>query len=366
VVDPRVGRYAELLLDTCLGVQPGWQVMVWSTPWSRPLLEEVMRKLGERGAYPLLRLTFGGGVLYHRAWLAHAPLDVISKPASIDEYALEHFDALLQIGAPEDTEGGAAAAGVGLGADIGEGRTNAVRRAYPRRDEVPSVLCWYPTPALAEDAGMTLPAFEDFLYGSCLVDWEAEHKRISHHAKLFSGAEEVRLVGEGTDLRLSVAGRRADVDAGTGNMPGGEVFLCPVETSADGEIAFTEFPAQWGGRELLGIRLRFSEGRVVDASAETGEDFLLETLDTDDGARRIGELGIGCNPGIDRYLRNAYFDEKINGTVHLALGYGFEYLGGTNTSAIHWDIVKDLRSGGRIELDGKIVQQDGVWIDSGR
>jgi len=228
---------------------------------------------------------------------------------------------------------------------------------------VPGVLCWYPTPALAQDAGMSLPEFEDFLYGSCLVDWEAEHKRISRYAQLFDEAEEVRIVGEGTDLRLSVAGRRADVDAGTGNMPSGEFFLCPVETSAQGTIAFTEFPAQWGGRELRGVRLRFSEGRVVDASAATEEDFLLETLDTDDGARRIGELGIGCNPGIDRYMRNVYFDEKMNGTVHVALGGGFEYLGGTNTSAIHWDIVKDLRSGGHIELDGKIVQKDGVWID---
>ena len=166
----------------------------------------------------------------------------------------------------------------------------------------------------------------------------------------------------GTDLRLSVAGRRAGVDAGTGNMPGGEFFVCPVETSTEGTIAFTEFPALWGGRQVRGIRLRFSEGRVVDASADSEEDFLLETLDTDEGARRIGELGIGCNPGIDRYMGNVYFDEKINGTIHLALGSGFDSIGGTNDSAIHWDIVKDLRVGGRIELDGKVVQENGIWV----
>jgi len=125
-------------------------------------------------------------------------------------------------------------------------------------------------------------------------------------------------------------------------MPGGEVFVCPVETSAEGTIAFTEFPAMLGGREIRGIRLRFSEGRIVDASAGSEEDFLIDTLDTDEGARRIGELGIGCNPGIDRYMRNVYFDEKMNGTIHLALGYGFDDIGGTNVSAIHWDIVKDL------------------------
>src|SRR4029453_3136597 len=314
--------------------------MVWSTPWACPLLEEVMKQLGIRGAYPLLRLTFSGGLLYHRAWLAHAPLEGVSKPSSIDVYTLEQCDAILSIAAPENTDDGAAAAGVGLGADIGAGRARSVRRASRppgarlRRDDVPGVLCWYPTPALAQDAGMSLPAFQDFLYESCLVDWEAEHKRISHHANLFGEAEEVRIVGEGTALSLSVAGRRADVDAGTENMPGGEFFLCPVETSAQGTIAFTEFPAQWGGRELRGVRLRFSDGRVVDASAPIEKNFLLETLDTDDGARRIGELGIGCNPGIDRYMRNVYFDEKMNGTIHLALGYGFDYIGGTNVSAI--------------------------------
>jgi len=360
VTDARVERYAELLLDTCLGVQRGWQVMVWSTPWARPLLEEIMRQLGMRSAYPLLRLTFSGGSAYHRAWLRHAPLDVIYEPASIEAHAWEHCDAFLGVAAPENTRDGA---------DIPAERTSAVGQAYRgarsrlHRDEVPWVLCWYPTPALAQDAGMTLPAFEDFLYGSCLVDWEAEHKRISRYAKLFDEAEEVRIVGESTNLRLSVAGRRADVDAGTGNMPGGEFFLCPVETSAEGTIAFAEFPALWGGREMRGVRLRFSEGRVVDASAETEEDFLLQTLDTDEGARRIGELGVGCNPGIDRYMRNVYFDEKMNGTVHLALGGGIDHLGGTNESAIHWDIVKDLRSGGRIELDGKIVQEDGIWAD---
>jgi aminopeptidase len=135
-----------------------------------------------------------------------------------------------------------------------------------------------------------------------------------------------------------------------------------VETSAEGTIAFTEFPALWQGRHVRGIRLRFSEGRVVDASADSEEDFLLETLDTDEGARRVGELGIGCNPGINRYMGNVYFDEKINGTIHLALGSGFDSIGGTNVSAIHWDIVKDLRFGGRIELDGKVVQENGIWV----
>jgi leucyl aminopeptidase (aminopeptidase T) len=226
-VDERISRYADVLLDTCLGVQPGWQVLVWGTPLGRPLLEVVMARLAERGAYPLLRLTFGGGLVYHHAWLRHAPPDVIARPAPIEADVLRRCDAVLAIGAPEDTR---------AGADIAAERTSAVAAAYrpvtARLDEneVPWLMCWYPTPALAADAGMTLAEFEDFLYGACLVDWEAEHARISTQARCFDAASEVRIAGAGTDLVLSIAGRRADVDAGFGNMPGGELFLCPVET----------------------------------------------------------------------------------------------------------------------------------------
>ena len=227
--------------------------------------------------------------------------------------------------------------------------------------DVPWVGCQYPTAALAQEAGMPTDAFADFLYGAVLLDWDAERERMRRHADRFDAASEVRIVGPGTDLTLSIEGRTTIVDAGGANMPGGEFFTSPVETSANGVIAFTEFPAVYAGRELRDIRLRFVDGVVVDASAATEEAFLLETLDTDEGARRLGELGIGCNPGITRYMRNTLFDEKIDGTVHLALGFGFPEVGGLNTSAVHWDIVKDLRQGGRIELDGVVVQQDGAW-----
>ncbi len=359
MTDPRVERYATLLIDTCLGVERGWQVIVWGMPLARPLLEEVTRQLGRRGAYPLLRLTFGGGLVYHRDWVRHAPLDVLAEPAAIDAHAFEHCDGLIAISAPENTRDGS---------DIAAERMSAVQAAYRpatariHSSSIPWVMCWYPTPALAQDAGMTSPEFEDFLFDACLRDWEREHERMGRYAALFDGAKLVRIVGADTDLRLSLTGRRMEVDAGTGNMPGGEFFGCPVETSAEGTIAFTEFPGIWSGRDVRGIRLRFSDGRVVDASAETEEEFLLAALDTDEGARRIGELGVGCNPAITRYMRNTHFDEKIDGTIHIALGAGFSDLGGTNVSAIHWDMVKDLRRGGRIEVDGRVVQENGAWV----
>jgi aminopeptidase len=229
--------------------------------------------------------------------------------------------------------------------------------------ELKWVGCQYPTPALAQEAGMSLGAFADFLYGACLLDWDAERERMRRFAERFDRAEEVHIISEGTDLRLSIAGREMFIDAGSANMPGGEFFTSPIEDSAEGEIVFGEFPAVYTGREVQGIRLRFDDGVVVDASAELNEEFLQELLDRDEGARRLGELGIGCNPGITRHMKNTLFDEKIDGTVHLALGNGLPEVGGTNQSQVHWDIVKDMRrEGSRIELDGEPVQEAGRWL----
>ena len=193
---------------------------------------------------------------------------------------------------------------------------------------------------------MTLAEYEQFIFDAVLRDWDAEAARMRAIATVFDEAEEVRIVGAGTDLTLSLAGRTGAVDDGHVNMPGGEVFYSPVEDSADGVIEFGEFPAVYYGHEVEGVRLVFEDGRVVEASARAGEEFLLQTLDLDEGARRLGELGIGCNPGIQRFMKNVAFDEKIDGTVHLALGNSYSFTGGENVSAIHWDIVKDLRSRG--------------------
>ncbi len=358
--DPRVRQYADLLLDTCLGVQPGWEVLVLGTPEGRPLLEEIAAGLGRRNAYAVFQLSFGGAIgATEGAWLREASAEVIGKPASIQSHLLEHCDALVSVVAPENTRDTSSIAAERLAA-----ARAAYRKALQRTisHEVPWVGCQYPTPALAQEAGMPTDEFADFLFGACLLDWKAEGERMQRYADRFDAASEVRIVGAGTDLRLGIEGRSMRVDAGGANMPGGEFFCSPVEDSAEGEIVFAEFPAVYGGRELNGIRFRFENGWIVDASAETNEPFLLEVLDSDDGARRLGELGIGCNPGITRYMKNTLFDEKIDGTIHIALGNSFPDLGGTNESTIHWDIVKDLREGGRIELDGELVQENGRWL----
>ena len=353
--DPRLEQYAGILVDTCIGVQPGWQVLVSAGPLARPLVDEVSRLLGERGAHALIRQNLTGSL----PWALAAPEELLKTVPSIDLHALEHADGLISIDAPENTRERSA-----LSTERVRMRQAALRPAIERvfTGDLKWVGCQYPTPALAQDAGMSSRAFEDFLYGACLLDWDAERERMSRYSERFDAADEVRIVGAETDLTLSLAGRTGEVDAGGGNMPGGEFFYSPVEDSAEGTISFIEFPAAYAGREVAGIRLRFEGGRVVDASADSEEAFLIEQLDQDEGARRLGELGIGCNPGITRFMKNTLFDEKIDGTVHLALGNGLPEVGGTNHSEIHWDIVNDLRPGGQILLDGEVVQQDGAWV----
>jgi aminopeptidase len=360
VPDPRIESYARLLTETCVDIQPGWQVIVISTPLGRPLVEEVVRAIARRGAYALVRLTFSGATgLVDPGWIREAPLELVGELPSIERYAVEQMDAAVVVVAPENTREATA-----IEPDRMALLQQASRPAMERiiSGDVPWVGCQYPVPALAQEAEMSLDDFADFLYGAVLLDWEAEGRRMRAIADRFDAADEVRIVGPGTDLRLSLAGRTGKVDAGGANMPGGEVFYSPVEDSAEGEIAFTEFPAVYEGREVEGIRFRFEGGRIVDASAQRNEDFLLQTIDRDEGARRLGELGIGCNPGITRHMKNTLFDEKINGTVHLAIGNGFPFLGGTNESVIHWDIVKDLRRGGELYADGTLVQKDGEWV----
>jgi len=209
---------------------------------------------------------------------------------------------------------------------------------------------------------MTLGQYEEFIFDAVLRDWDVEAERMRRIADVFDAADAVQISGAGTELQLSLAGRTGSVDAGHVNMPGGEVFYSPLEDSADGTIEFSEFPAVYLGREVEGARLVFEAGRVIDASARAGEAHLIGTLDTDAGSRRIGELGIGCNAGIQRYMKNVAFDEKIDGTVHLAVGNSYPSTGGTNVSTIHWDLVKDLRDGGRLYADGRLVQENGRWL----
>jgi aminopeptidase len=233
------------------------------------------------------------------------------------------------------------------------GRVSATRTAGTRW-----VLVRLPTAGLARRAGLRPEALVDAFFAASLRDWGQEGRRDRAAAARFAGGREVRVRGRDTDLRFSIAGRSWLIDDGHINLPGGEIATSPEEASAEGEIRF-EGPAVFAGHELTGVHLRFAAGRVVEASADRNAGLLRELLGIDDGARRIGEIGFGTNPGLRDLCGDLLYDEKVPGTFHLALGRSYAACGGRNPSALHWDIVKDLREEGTVTLDGRVVFEGG-------
>lgn len=215
---------------------------------------------------------------------------------------------------------------------------------------------------------MGLVEYEDFVYNACLGDindpvgyWKRFSAWQQKIANWLKGKKQVHVTAPETDLRFSIEGRSFSNCDGHENMPDGEVFTGPVEDSLDGQVYFS-YPTIFNGREVTGVRLWFEEGRVVKAIADKNEDFLLKTLDTDEGARRVGEFAFGTNRGITRFTRQILFDEKINGSFHMALGASYPETGGKNESAIHWDMICDMRREGRVTVDGKLLYKNGKFV----
>jgi aminopeptidase len=356
VIDPRVTAFAQLLVDRCVGARKGWHVLVATTTEARPLAAELSRLLAERGAWALQRISLGAPVPVDLDWIEAAPTELASELPPLERELLERIDASIFVLAPEAARSPSPAAIRAYNAQF------LAYRARGRAGRIPSVRCDYPCPAFAERAGSTLAEYEEIFYAACLRDWDREAARMRPVLERLDAADAVHIVGLGTDLTLSLAGRRGEIDDGHLNVPGGEVFWCPVEDSLAGEIVF-DVPLRSSAGELGGARLRFEQGVVVDAAAAVGDELLARTLATDAGARRVGEFGVGLNTGIPRPLRNVLFDEKLAGTIHLALGDGFPHLGGRNHSAVHADLIKDMKlPGSRIECDGEVVFADGRWL----
>jgi aminopeptidase len=355
-VDPEA--FATLLCDYCLGVATGQQVVVRSTTLAEPLLLALQRALLEREAWPLLRVSLPEQEATFWAAARDAHLDGF-PPAELAE--AEGTDASLRIAAPANTRD---LAGVDAARLTRAARARApVREAMLRRRWCSTL---WPTPAGAQQAGMATADFAALVRRAMFLDrddpvaaWGELREVQSRLIERLERASEIRIEAEATDLTLTVAGRTWINSDGKRNMPSGEVFTGPLETSAEGRIRF-DVPSSPRGVEVAGIELEFREGRVTAAHADRGDDVLQATLATDDGARRLGELGIGTNFGIDRPVGSILFDEKIGGTVHLALGRSYPETGGTNESAVHWDMICDLRRGGRLSADGEPVVEGGA------
>jgi aminopeptidase len=358
VIDP--GAFAALLCDYCLEVRAGQQVVVRSTTLASPALLALQRALLERDAWPVVRVSLPG----QEEGFWSAARDVhLDGFAPLELVEAEGTDAALTIHAPHNTR---ALTGVDPASLSRAARARApVREAALARRWCVSL---WPTPALAQDAGMSTDDFASFVARALFLDrddpvaaWSELRASQARLIERLSAASELRIEGDGTDLVVGVAGRVWVNSDGRRNMPSGEVFTGPVETSASGVIRF-DVPSSPRGVEVSGISLEFREGVVVAARAERGDAVLQAMLATDDGARRLGEIGIGTNFGIDRAIGATLFDEKIGGTIHLALGRSYPETGGTNESAIHWDMVCDLRNGGRLTADGDPILVDGTLV----
>lgn len=353
--DPRWKELAEILVNYSTATEPGDRVLITMMEVETlPLVRAVYGQAIEAGALP--QVEFQSAYL-DRELLVHGNMDQLEWKPEMSAYGMEWADVYIGLrGARNPHEF----------ADIKPHRIRAHKQASGQvssmRNELTRwVLVRVPNESFAQQAKTSLGEMMAFFFDATLRDWEAESKRYKEIQQVFQKASNVHIVGTDTDLRFSTEGRTYVVADGHLNMPDGEIFTAPVDDSAEGHIYF-EFPGVYSGQQVQGIRLEFSEGEVVNATAENNEELLHQLLEMDDGAKRIGEFGVGTNFGIDQFCYDILYDEKIGGTVHIALGRAYPECGGVNQSALHWDIVKDLREHGKIYLDDELVFEDGKFL----
>ena len=369
MTDPRLVRWAQTLCHYSLELIPGQQLLIRADEPAIPLAREVYRTALQAGAHPHVQVLMDGLDEIFLSEASDAQLDWVS-PIRRMEY--ETIDALCAIIAPTNT---ASLASVDPARQARAQKANsAVRRslfARTAQTQADWVLTLYPTPAAAQNAGLSLPVYEDFLFSAMFLDrddpaaaWREFSRDQQRYVDHLNAVETVRFVAQDTDITMRVAGRTWLNSDGHKNFPSGEVFTGPVEDSVNGHVRFT-FPAAHLGHEAEDIRLTFENGRVTDFDAGRGKDFLAGMLETDEGARTLGECAIGNNYGVQRFTRNTLYDEKIGGTFHLALGNSYPETGGQNQSALHWDMVCDMRpaaGGGAIYADGTLIHENGRWV----
>jgi aminopeptidase len=366
VKDARAEALAQILVRYSTRIGKGDVCVIQSTTPAEVLTQACYEEVLRAGGLPILQIATEGAQAAFYDLASDEQLDWV-PPTS--EWVANNADARIAIMADVNARE-LSQTDPKKQARVSKAR-HGLMEASMRRSaagEYRWAVTLFPTHAYASEAGMSLRAYEDFYYAACLATdgdpvtaWERQADEVKRLADWIDGKEQVRVTGPGTDITLGVAGRRWIPCYGEHNMPDGEFFTGPVEDAVDGEITFS-FPTTYGGRTVSGIRLRFDSGKVVDASADVGEELLIEMLDTDDGARRLGEIGIGTNYGIATGTKEILLDEKIGGTVHLAIGMSYPETGGSNDSAVHWDMVCDLRQGGALVVDGVELQRDGKFL----
>ena len=365
--DPRLAKLAEVLVNYSAKVKAGQLVRISGPSVAEPLMVELYRQVILAGAHPMGRMTAEDfeEILFKSG--SDEQLDYLNPVA---KFEIETVDCSIGIWADENTK-----------ALTNCDPKRIARNAAARRPiwdifmsrAAEGKLTWtgtqFPCQASAQDADMSLGEYEEFVFGAGLLNepdpvaaWKKVSQRQQRLVDFLNGKSDYHVAAaNGTDIRMSVAGQKWINCDGHENFPDGEVFSGPVIDSVNGVVHFS-FPAVHGGREVEDVRLKFKDGKVVDASAGKGEEFLISMLDMDGGSRFLGECAIGTNYNITRYTKNTLFDEKIGGTVHFALGAGYPETGNSNQSGLHWDMVVDLRKGGFVEIDGAKVSEDGRFV----
>lgn len=367
MADPRVENLAKILVNYSTRIKKGDEVMIRGFPLdpvATPLLAEIYREVLRAGGYPHIEVDLDG-IQY--IFLKEAAEHQLLHTDPVAKMVAEKYDVDIRIGCNTNTRSLS---------NINPEAWKLASRAKKESDDLffqrtsSGQMRWvvsrYPSNAYAQDAEMSLEEFGDFLYRVTFADsadpiaryqkMEMEQDRLVHW---LDGKKKVKITGKGIDLEMSIAGRKFVNCCGRTNVPDGEIFTGPVEDSVNGWVKYS-YPCLWSGVQVDGVEFEFEKGRVVKAKAEKNEAFLLGVLDTDPGARSLGELGIGTNFEIDRFTKNMLFDEKIGGTIHLAIGAGYPETGSVNKSSVHWDMLYDMHDGGKIYVD------DVLFYDSGK
>jgi aminopeptidase len=364
--DPRITKLARLLVQYSVEIKEKEKVSILGSTSSLSLVRELYQEVLRAGAHPQIHLTFEDqSYLFYK--LAKDFQLEYTNPFIL--YELENLDATIQLFPDLNPHE--------MTSIDPEKKQKAVLSQKPIMETFTKrwgegsfrwVGSLYPTPALAQEARMSLDEYSEFVY-SCMnvnVDdpvksWKEFSAKQQKICDRLDQVKEMRYVGKDTDLRFSCEGRKWINCDGKANFPDGEVFTGPVEDSVEGTIRFT-YPGIFQGEEVEDIYLRFEKGKVVEARAAKGEGLLQKLLDTDEGARYAGEIAIGTNVNIDRFTKNMLFDEKMGGTIHLAIGRGIPQSGSKNISAVHWDMLKNMQEGGEIFADGKLIYKDGSFL----
>jgi aminopeptidase len=365
--DPRVAKLADLIVNYSLELKPGDVVRIDGGTIAAPFIQEIYRAALRAGAHPRTKVEVEGIDLIAVNESSEEQLTFVSE---IENFEIEHVEAVVTVWGDRNTRSLSRADPSRVSKKIAS-RRHLTNRLWERIGE--GTAKWvgtrYPTESHAQDAEMSLAEYEDFVYGACHVlptedpvaHWQGASVELHERARELDTFTELRIVGPDTDLRVNLGGRTWIAADGKLNMPDGEIFTSPLETETEGSIRFS-FPAIFQGRSVEDVQLRFEAGRVVQAEARKGNDFLQSLLNMDDGSRILGEVAFGLNYEIDQFTRDILFDEKIGGTMHFALGSSFKQVGGLNESGLHWDLICDLRADGEVYADGELVWKAGRFL----